>query len=318
MKIGLLIAFAVSLAAVLVLMPPFIDFLKRRSFRQSVSEYALADDQKKAGTPIMGGILFIVVPIIVTLLTEPASIRSLDTLTVLLAFFGYGLIGLVDDFLIVEKKNNDGLTPLQKFLMQLVLAVAFFFLYRSSASLEVSIPFMSEPLKIGWGYFILILLMFTGSSNAVNLTDGMDGLAAGCSVFSLIPFLVFMIRDGKTSIAVFIAALLGALLGYLWYNKKPARIFMGDTGSLALGGVLAALAMVSKKELLLVVIGGVFVVEAMCVMIQQVSVRTGHGKVFSYTPIHYAFRLKGIDEVKIVFGFWMAAAACAAVGLLIG
>lgn len=240
--------FLISLCIVLVSMPSLIRYLKKLSLRQSVSEYALEDDQKKAGTPIMGGLLFIIVPIIVTIATKFSVLHDTDTMIVLLAFAGYGLIGFIDDYLIAVKKNNDGLLPKQKFLMQLVLAVVFFLIYRSYAPLEIPIPFTGREIHTGWLYAVLILFMFTGASNAVNLTDGMDGLAAGCSFIALIPFGIFAYLQERSGLCIFIVSLMGALLGYLYYNKKPAKIFMGDTGSLALGGVLAALAMVMKRN----------------------------------------------------------------------
>ncbi len=311
------LAFGISLAAVLALMPKFIEYLKRMSLKQTISEYSLEEDQKKAGTPIMGGVLFIIVPIIAALLLAFRQATNMETIVVLLAFAGYGLIGFTDDWLIAVKKNNDGLKPAQKFAMQLVLAVIFFFLYREHAGLNVVIPFTGHSVNFGPWYFLLIVFMFTGASNAVNLTDGMDGLAAGCSIIALIPYLIVAMMQHKEGIAVFIFALLGALLGYLYYNKKPARVFMGDTGSLALGGVLAALAMVTKRELALVFIGGIFVVETICVIIQQVAVRTVHKRVFTYTPIHYAFRIKGMKEEKVVLMFWAAELIFALIGLWI-
>ena len=310
--------FLISLCIVLVSMPSLIQYLKRLSLRQSVSEYALEDDQKKAGTPIMGGLLFIIVPIIVTIAANLSVLHDTDTMIVLLAFAGYGLIGFIDDYLIAVKKNNDGLLPKQKFLMQLVLAVVFFLIYRSSAELEIPVPFTGRAIHTGWLYAVLILFMFTGASNAVNLTDGMDGLAAGCSFIALIPFGIFAWLQGRAGLCIFVASLMGALLGYLYYNKKPARIFMGDTGSLALGGVLAALAMVLKKELALIFVGGIFVVETLCVIIQLTSVKLRHKRVFPYTPIHYAFRLKGMPEVSIVKMFWLVEAVFALIGLWIG
>ena len=160
--------------------------------------------------------------------------------------------------------------------------------------------------------------MFAGASNAVNLTDGMDGLSSGVSIIALIPYLVITLKQEKIGLAIFVVCLIGALLGYLYYNKKPARVFMGDTGSLALGGVLAALAMITKTELLLILIAGVPVIETLCVMIQIGSVKIRHKKVFPYTPIHYAFRIKGMPEVSIVRMFWLAEAILAGIGLLIG
>lgn len=315
MSIKYLIGFGISFIAVFILMPPFIKYLQKLSFQQSISEYALEDDKKKAGTPIMGGVLFIIVPIIVTLLSSPQSMKDLDTWIIILAFVGYGLIGFIDDYLIAVKKNNDGLTPLQKFTMQVLLAAAFFFLYQTKGNLEVIIPFSGKVLHLGFGYFFLVLFMFAGSSNAVNLTDGMDGLSSGVTILALIPFFVIGIVQLRPTVSMFVACLIGALLAYLYYNKKPARVFMGDTGALALGGVLAALAMVTKKELALILIAGVPVIETLCVIIQQVSVRTRHKRVFPYTPIHYAFRIKGMPETNIVHMFWLVELVFSAIGL---
>lgn len=311
------IGFLVSLGIVLVAMPSFIKYLQKLSLKQSVSEYALEDDKKKAGTPIMGGILFIIVPILVTLIAFPSSITKLNTWIIILAFIGYGCIGFIDDYLIAIQKNNDGLSPLQKFALQVILAVVFFLLYRIEGELEITIPFIGGQLPLNWGYFFLVLFMFAGSSNAVNLTDGMDGLSSGVTIIALIPYVVIAYVQEQMEVMMFVVCLIGALLGYLYYNKKPARIFMGDTGALALGGVLAALAMVTKTELALIMIAGVPVIETLCVIIQQVSVRTRHKRVFTYTPIHYAFRIKGMPEVNIVKMFWVVEAICAAIGLWI-
>lgn len=310
--------FLVSLAIVLVTMPMLIQYLKKLSFKQTISEYALDDDKKKAGTPIMGGILFIVVPVILTFIFVPNVIHDLDTLVVILAFVGYGLIGFIDDFLIAILKNNKGLKAAYKLLLQLLLALIFFMIYRQNTSLHIILPVSKVVLPLGFGYFILILIMFAGSSNAVNLTDGMDGLSSGVSIIALIPYLIFTLVNGQNGVAVFIITLIGALLGYLYYNKKPAKIFMGDTGSLALGGVLAALAMITKTELLLILIAGVPVIETLCVIIQIGSVKIRHKRVFPYTPIHYAFRIKGMPEVSIVYMFWLVEAILACIGLLIG
>lgn len=313
------IGFVISLVLVLALMPSLIEFLKKLSLRQSVSEYALEDDKKKAGTPIMGGILFIVVPVILsvilTLVMGTASFTS-DFLIVLIAFVGYGLIGFVDDYLIAIRKNNDGLKPGQKFAMQVVLAVLIFILFRNG-DLSIAIPFTDIRLNLGVGYGVLALFMLAGSSNAVNLTDGMDGLSAGVTFIALIPLLILAYLKGSSAVMVLIACLMGALLGYLHYNNKPARIFMGDTGALALGGILAAVAMVLKEEIALIFIAGIPVIETLCVIIQQVSVRTFHKRVFVYTPIHYAFRIKGMSEVNIVRLFRIVEAVFAALGLFV-
>ena len=314
----LILCFVISLALVVVLMPGFINYLKKISFNQTVSEYSLKEYQEKASTPIMGGVLFIIVPVLVTLAAGGREALQMDTMVILLTFVGYGLIGFTDDFLIAVKKNNDGLSPRMKLFLQVVLAAVFYLMYHSQGGLDVAIPFTSVSLHFGMFYSILVLLMFSGASNAVNLTDGMDGLAAGCTLISLAPFLYFAVRQGKMSVAIFIASLMGALCGYLKYNVKPARIFMGDTGSLSLGAALAAIAMILKMELALVIIGGVFVIETLCVMIQIGSVKIRHKRVFPYTPIHYAFVMKGMGENEVVHRFWLCAAVFALLGFLIG
>lgn len=313
------LGFVISLVLVLALMPSLIEFLKKLSLRQSVSEYALEDDKKKAGTPIMGGVLFIAASAIVSIvlcLVMGSSVFTPEFFIVMIAFVGYGLIGFVDDYLIAVRKNNDGLKPGQKFAMQVVLAAVIFFLFRNG-DLSVAIPFTDIRLNLGYGYGVLALFMLAGSSNAVNLTDGMDGLSAGVTFIALIPLLILAYLKGSSAVMVLIACLMGALIGYLHYNKKPARIFMGDTGSLALGGILAAVAMVLKEEIALIFIAGIPVIETLCVIIQQVSVRTFHKRVFVYTPIHYAFRIKGMNEVSIVRLFRAVEAVLAALGLFI-
>ena len=318
MAIRMMLGFVISLIVVLLLMPHFIDFLKKISFNQTVNDYSLQEYKEKAKTPIMGGILFIITPVLVTILLYPSCLLDYKVCMVFLAFVGYGLIGFTDDFLIAVKKNNDGLKAQYKFGLQLLLAIVFYIMYQEHSILSIQLLFNGPAINLGLFYVVLILFMFTGSSNAVNLTDGMDGLAAGCTCFSLIPFLIFAYLGENTAISVFITSLLGALFGYLHYNVKPAKIFMGDTGSLALGGVLAALAMVLKKEIPLILIGGVFVIETLCVIIQITSVKTRHKKVLPYTPIHYSFVIKGMSENNTVHLFWVVSALFAILGFFAG
>lgn len=318
MAIRMMLGFVISLIVVLLLMPHFIDFLKKISFNQTVNDYSLQEYKEKAKTPIMGGILFIITPVLVTILLYPSCLLDYKVCMVFLAFVGYGLIGFTDDFLIAVKKNNDGLKAQYKFGLQLLLAIVFYIMYQEHSILSIQLLFNGPVINLGLFYVVLILFMFTGSSNAVNLTDGMDGLAAGCTCFSLIPFLIFAYLGENTAISVFITSLFGALFGYLHYNVKPAKIFMGDTGSLALGGVLAALAMVLKKEIPLILIGGVFVIETLCVIIQITSVKTRHKKVFPYTPIHYSFVIKGMSENNTVHLFWVVSALFAILGFFAG
>ena len=313
MYVRLILAFIISLILVLIGMPKLIDYLKKISFNQTVSEYSLKEYKEKAKTPTMGGILFIVVPIIVTLFLAKGVLADLKMIVILLSFAGYGLIGFIDDYIIVIKRDNEGLRPKQKFIMQLLLAIIFFIIYRNNVSLDITIPIIKVVLPLSWLYSILVFFMFTGASNAVNLTDGMDGLAAGCSFISYIAFLIIALCMKEYQVAIFISSLLGALLGYLHYNVSPAKIFMGDTGSLALG----AIAMVLKQELLLIIIGGVFVWETLCVIIQISSVKIRKKRVFKYTPIHYSFVLDGISEKRVVRSFWLLSLICAVIGLVV-
>lgn len=313
-----LLGFILSLVIVFVAMPSFIKFLKKLSFKQSVSVYSLKEYQEKGATPIMGGILFIVVPVFVTLCLTIPNIINFELMILILVYVGYGLIGFIDDYLISVKKNNDGLLPRYKFGLQILLAVIFFLVYREHANLDITLLFTKQTISLGFFYFILILLMFAGASNAVNLTDGMDGLAAGCEVIALIPFFLFALHKGRIDIMIFVASVIGALLAYLYYNVTPAKVFMGDTGSLALGALLAGLAMVLKKEMALIVIAGVFVIETLCVMIQIGSVKLRHKRVFPYTPIHYAFVMKGMKEPEVVHMFWLCGVIFAVIGYFLG
>ena len=318
-----MISFMVSLAAVWILMPPFIRYLKKVSFNQTVSEYSLEEYKEKAKTPIMGGILFIVVPLLVSVISELFLGFSRDLLILQLTFAGYGLIGFWDDWLIAVQHNNDGLIPRRKFFLQVILAAVIYMIYRlGGGELTLRIPF-AGAISLGHLYLLLILLMFSGASNAVNLTDGMDGLAAGCCVTSFAVFLVLAIREGNVHLAGFYAALIGALIGYLHYNVHPAQVFMGDTGSLALGGALAASSLVMKQEIALIVIGGVYVIDTLSCIIQIGSVKLRHKRVFPYTPIHYSFVLPkekhglGLGEVQTVHIIWLASAVFAVLGFLI-
>ncbi len=205
-----------------------------------------------------------------------------------------------------------------KFLMQSILAVLFFFLYQRIAPTTLSIPIVDIEIHLGLLYFVLIFLMFTAESNAVNLTDGLDGLSSGCVIISLAPFILFALHQGKSDLALFLVMVVGSLFGYLCFNLHPAKIFMGDTGSLALGGLLAASAMGMKKELLLVIIGGVFVMELLSVVIQVTSFKTRGKRVFKMAPLHHHFELSGYKETQVVIMFWAAALVFAVLGYCLG
>lgn len=313
----LFLASMISLILMFIIMPNLISFMKNLKYNQVASEYSLEEFKEKAGTPTMGGVAFVIVPVIALFIIYPRFYTNAKILLVVLTYLGYGLIGFIDDYLIVVKNDNEGLKPAYKFGLQLLLSIVFYLIYRQYSTSTVTIPFLNKTIDLGWGYALLVFFMFTGSSNAVNLTDGMDGLASGCSIFAILPFIYVAIKQDQFYVAVLLAGVGGALLGYLRYNIAPAMIFMGDTGSLALGGLLAAVAIVLKKEFDLAIIGGVFVMETLCVIIQQVAVRVFHKRVFRYTPIHYAFKLNGMAEMQVVYVFWLASIICSGLGIIL-
>ena len=318
MEIKYLLAFGCSLVLTLLVMPKLIPFLHKIKFGQSVRKEGPKSHMAKTGTPTMGGIVFVLVPILVMAILNYKAFLTPEMLIVVFAYLGYALIGFIDDFLIVVKKNNDGLKPSMKFLMQSVLAVIFYFAYTQIAKTTIQIPVLHMTLELGFLYFILIFFMFTCESNAVNLTDGLDGLCAGTSLIAIAPFVIFALLQKNNDLAMFLLAVSGALLGYLRFNIHPAKIFMGDTGSLAIGGLLAASAMILKQEILLVLIGGVFVMELLSVVIQVTSFKATGKRLFRMSPLHHHFELGGMKETNVVLMFWCIGLIFAVVGLWLG
>ena len=289
----------------------------------------------KKGTPTMGGILLVGSIVISTLLW--ARPENPFVWLVLFSTLFLGAIGLYDDWLKVAKKNSDGISSRLKFVLQCVLAGIFtvFFLTNpkvSTVAQQLFIPFFKEPFLIGMGWFTFVfyLLVIVGTSNAVNLTDGLDGLATGCTAtvaasyavlayvagnikaatYLQVPFVVF-----SGELTVLCVALLGACLGFLWWNAHTARVFMGDTGSLAIGGMLGAVAICCKQELLLVIVGGVFVIEAMSVILQVASFKLTGRRIFKMSPIHHHFELSGWKENTVIVRFWIMSVLFALLGL---
>ena len=318
LEIKYLLAFGAALVLTLVVMPVLIPFLHKIKFGQSIRKEGPKSHMAKTGTPTMGGIVFVLVPILVMLILDYKAFATPEMLIVVFAYLGYAFIGFLDDFLIVVKKNNDGLKPSVKFLLQSVLAVVFYICYTYEADIWIEIPVLHLSLNIGILYFFLVFIMFTAESNAVNLTDGLDGLCAGTSLIAIAPFIIFSLLKGQHDLAMFLLAVSGALLGYLRFNLHPAKIFMGDTGSLAIGGLLAATAMVLKQELLLIIIGGVFLMEVLSVIIQVTSFKLTGKRVFRMSPLHHHFELGGMKETQVVLMFWCIALVFAALGLWLG
>ena len=315
---NLVYGFLISLFGVMFIMPLFIDVLKKRNISQTVSEYSLEEYKQKAKTPIMGGLLFVVIPSVVYIALDINGFLTHKMAFILLSYVLFCLVGFLDDLLIIIRKNNDGVSPLKKLIMEFIFTLVLYALFNDVITTYITIPFTNAVIDLGILYVPFMILLFLAEANAVNFTDGMDGLCAGVSFIGLLFLFIMCYTNSEYSICLLIICVLGGLLGYLKFNFHPAKIFMGDSGSLALGALFSAICVVINKEVALAVIGCVFVLEMACVVIQQVSVRAFHKRVFSYTPIHYAFSLKGYKEVKIVIGFYLVSFIFGLIGLFIG
>ncbi len=314
-----LIGLVLSVGLMILAMPKFISYLKSRNINQVTSEYALQEFKDKQKTPIMGGLLFVLIPIFVYIIIYFKGLGDRRLLFILLSYVLYCSVGFIDDCLVISSHSNEGLSPVTRLAMEFGYALILFVMFRDIIPSQVTIPFVRITVPLKWYVFLpFMILLYMAEANAVNFTDGMDGLCAGVSFIGLVAFYILSMLKGYSSVALFIACVLGGLLGYLKFDFKPAKIFMGDSGSLALGALFASLGILLDQNIALFFIGGVFVIEMACVLIQQVAVRIFHKRVFSYTPIHYAFVLKGFPETKVVEGFYLLELVLALLGLLIG
>lgn len=305
--VAILIGFIISSFLAILLIP----LLKKIKASQSISIYLSYSHKNKAGTPTMGGIIFIISTLlIIFLLYVLNKINfSYTLLIIIFVFFSYGLIGFIDDFLIVRKHNNEGLSKWQKLLMQMIIALVFFYFFMKGGNEPLLwIHTLHFKLNIGFLYGVFILFVLVASSNAVNLTDGLDGLAAGLSLICFLTFGIISFNtgwlDGYEDISILAFVLVGSLLGFLIFNFNPAKVFMGDTGSLALGATLGAYAIMTRHEVLLILIGIVFVIETVSCIIQIIYFKLTRKRFFLMTPIHHTFEKKGISEMHIVLLFW--------------
>jgi len=314
-------ASVVAMVLMLIIGPPFIRWLRLNEFGQNIREEGPEGHKTKEGTPTMGGVLIwfaVLVPFIIF------SRFSVASLTVMIAALGNAAIGFADDWIKIVRKRSLGLAARYKLLLQLMLAlfIGFIALHFVGLDTRVDVPFTSYRLELGGlGFYALIFLTLAGFSNAVNLTDGLDGLAAGTSAIVLVALagIAFIIGrnandPGITDLMVVSGCVGGACLGFLWYNTFPADVFMGDTGSLGLGGAIAGMAVITRTEFVLLIIGGLFVIEALSVMAQVVSFKLFHRRVLLMAPLHHHFELKAWSETKIIVRFWIIAAIFAGAG----
>ena len=312
----MLISFIISVVITKVEIP----VLKRKA-GQNIREDGPQSHLSKAGTPSMGGIAIIIAASLTTIgAAVMGKIDGLGCAIILLVFVGFGLIGFFDDYLKVIKKNNLGLRAYQKFGLQTILSVilAVYLANYTEGSTSVYIPFADIYVNFGIWYIPFVVFVVLAMTNAVNLTDGLDGLASGVTAFISLFFAVAGFTYGIVTGAYFCSAMCGACLGFLVFNRNPAKVFMGDTGSLALGGGLAAAAILMKLELLLPIVGLLYVIEALSVVLQVGYFKISGGKrIFKMAPIHHHFEKCGFSEVQVVAGFWIFAVLCRVAGFFI-
>jgi phospho-N-acetylmuramoyl-pentapeptide-transferase len=309
----ILIAGIASLLLCMFLGPKFIEFLREKEFGQQIREEGPAGHHGKAGTPTMGGLIMLVSVAVPYLILGDYSAQSL---AVVGTMFAAGLLGFVDDFTKITKRRSLGVSGKRKLAAQLLISIGLWLVATELVHLEPELKFRmwGAELDLGPFYPLLIFLVLAGATNGVNLTDGLDGLAAGCSAIVLLAYTAMTLSTGQGDLALVSVCLVGACVGFLWFNSFPAAIFMGDTGSLALGGAIAALAVMTQTEVLLLIIGGIFVIEALSVLIQVFSFQRFRKRVFLMAPVHHHFELMAWSETKIILRFWIVTGICAAIG----
>jgi phospho-N-acetylmuramoyl-pentapeptide-transferase len=312
-----LIAGTAALLVTMFLSPQFIEFLRNREFGQHIREEGPEGHHVKAGTPTMGGIIIFTAVSIPFLMLSSYDWRAVGV-------FGAGiacaLLGFADDYVKIVKRRSLGLRARTKLGVTIAISGALWWVATEKAGLPhtLKLHVIDAQIEVGFFYPVIIYLVLAGTTSAVNLTDGLDGLAAGCAAIVLLAYIGITFRTpGDHDLALLAACLVGGCVGFLWFNAFPATIFMGDTGSLGLGGAIAGLAIMTRTEILLVLLGGIFVVEALSVLIQVFSFQTFRKRVFLMAPIHHHFELMAWSETKIILRFWIIAAICAAIGFTI-
>jgi phospho-N-acetylmuramoyl-pentapeptide-transferase len=312
-----LIAGTASLLICIFLSPKFISFLRVREFGQHIREEGPEGHHEKAGTPTMGGVIIFAAISIPFLMLSDYDWRSVGVYGAAVAC---ALLGFADDWAKISNRRSLGLNARAKLFGQIAVALGLWYVATKQAGLSETLRLRSIDATIDLGVFypLFIYLVVAGTTNAVNLTDGLDGLAAGCAAIVVLAYIgITFLTRGQSDLSLLAACVVGACVGFLWFNAFPATIFMGDTGSLGLGGAIAGLAVMTKTEELLILLGGIFVVEALSVLIQVFSFQTFRKRVFRMAPIHHHFEILGWSETKIILRFWILAAVFAATGFTI-
>jgi len=308
-----LIAGTASLLICIFLSPKFISFLRAREFGQSIREEGPEGHHAKAGTPTMGGIIIFTAIAVPFLLLTDLDWRAIGVFGTALAC---ALLGFADDYTKLVKKRSLGLRGRTKLVVTMLISIGLWLVATRLGDLPDTLVLrvVDATIDLGYLYPFFIYLVVAGTTSAVNLTDGLDGLAAGCAAIVLLAYIAITFTTEQLGLSLVAGCLVGACVGFLWFNSFPASIFMGDTGSLGLGGAVAALAVMTQTEVLLIILGGIFVIEALSVMIQVFAFQTFRKRVFLMAPIHHHFELQAWSETKIILRFWIVAAVCAAIG----
>ena len=318
--------FAISLLLVayfltVLMLPRLIKYLHVLKFGQAIREEGPQSHMHKKGTPTMGGISFIiaiVISLIVAMFLDSSNIQYY--ILFIYTTISFSIIGYIDDMLIVVKKKNDGLAPRKKLMLQIIFSVIFYilvtFIYKDVN--YIHIPVIDYNLNISYFYIIFLVFWQTGFSNAVNLTDGLDGLATSVTIITTSTFALLAYKENNFPVLVFCLTIVGALVGFLLFNRNPAKIFMGDTGSLALGGILAAISVILHKEVAFLFIGLVYILETLSVIIQVAYFKKTGKRIFKMSPLHHHFELSGYGEVKTVYIFVVIAVISSAIGYFVG
>ena len=318
--------FAISLLMVayfltVLMLPRLIKYLHELKFGQAIREEGPQSHMHKKGTPTMGGISFIiaiVVSLVVAMFLDSVNIQYY--ILFIYTTISFSIIGYIDDMLIVVKKKNDGLAPRKKLMLQIIFSVIFYilvtFIYKDVN--YIHIPVIDYNLNISYFYIIFLVFWQTGFSNAVNLTDGLDGLATSVTIITTSTFALLAYKENNFPVLVFCLTIVGALIGFLLFNRNPAKIFMGDTGSLALGGILAAISVILHKEVAFLFIGLVYILETLSVIIQVAYFKKTGKRIFKMSPLHHHFELSGYGEVKTVYIFVIIAVISSAIGYFVG
>ena len=312
-----LIAGTASLLLCLFLSPKFIQFLRRREFGQNIREEGPEQHRAKAGTPTMGGIIIFAAWAIPFLILSTHDWQSMGVFGATLACT---LLGFADDYTKIVKRRSLGLRARTKLVVTVAISIGLWWIATQEAHLPalIRLRFVDVSLDVGPLYPLFIYLVVAGTTSAVNLTDGLDGLAAGCASIVLLAYVgITFITPDQSSLTLLAGCGVGACIGFLWFNSFPATVFMGDTGSLGVGGAIAGLAVMTQTEVLLILLGGIFVIEAASVLIQVFSFHTFRKRVFLMAPIHHHFELKGWSETKIILRFWIVASAFAAIAFTV-